>query len=672
VFAVTALREGDEAAATDGLMTTNLRYRGLQGNIRELTRPISLDAQNLPAIMALPEFQPWRAQGGILVSDELGVSALRSWYTAQVGAFPPRVAVREALMAGNDVLMLAEFSAGGDWNEHVANVQNVITFFAETYQNDPVLAARVDESVRRILQLKLRLYGGIFDPAAVLRPDPSTLPENPLRPESGEVVRILQEAATLLYPGPEELADRVPAPPLPTEQIVIFSDARMIQECQRCEPHPLIAPEALEQELLARYGSESADPGALSPDQLTSFSFDLLRRYLTATATADESLALEAAVRDADWIIFLMARVQPDEAPASDAVKLFLRQPTEQLRNSRARLIAIAFGAPYYLDATEISKLTAYYAFYSPQPVAIGVAARLLFQEFNPSGAPPVSVPGLNYDLISRLAPDPGQVIPIELPGLTPVEGAPPNTIDVSFGDQITLRTGVIRDRNGHPVPDSTLVTFNLQYPEQGVQLPPPRVPTVNGIAETTFTLDRVGLLVISAVSEPATQSTTLRITIPDEGQSLVATEVPPTPTATATYTPEPTPTATLTPTATATRTPSPSATATSRPTLTPTPTPPKLLKRGGADVGWETLFLALAGVVVVGGFTGLRGPARARPLLLRRFLLAGACGLAVYVVYMLGLGIGVLPARWGTAGAIVVTTAAALAPLLVSRWRPR
>ena len=43
--------------------------------------------------------------------------------------------------------------------------------------------------------------------------------------------------------------------------------------------------------------------------------------------------------------------------------------------------MVFAFNAPYYLDATDISKLTAYYAFYSKINPFIDVAARILFQE---------------------------------------------------------------------------------------------------------------------------------------------------------------------------------------------------------------------------------------------------------------------------------------------------
>jgi hypothetical protein len=38
--------------------------------------------------------------------------------------------------------------------------------FANRYRDDPVFALQVDEAVLRILRVKLRLYGGEFDPTA--------------------------------------------------------------------------------------------------------------------------------------------------------------------------------------------------------------------------------------------------------------------------------------------------------------------------------------------------------------------------------------------------------------------------------------------------------------------------------------------------------------------------
>ena len=48
------------ARVTDAMMTSHIRYRGLQGNIRQFTAPISFDADGLDSILGLPEFAAWR------------------------------------------------------------------------------------------------------------------------------------------------------------------------------------------------------------------------------------------------------------------------------------------------------------------------------------------------------------------------------------------------------------------------------------------------------------------------------------------------------------------------------------------------------------------------------------------------------------------------------------
>ncbi|RME49233.1 MAG: hypothetical protein D6796_05225, partial [Caldilineae bacterium] len=65
-YAVTVPPAASPDELTDGLMTAHIRYRGLQGNIRDLTKPISLDPQNLPQI--LQSLAPWHEAGGLIVS----------------------------------------------------------------------------------------------------------------------------------------------------------------------------------------------------------------------------------------------------------------------------------------------------------------------------------------------------------------------------------------------------------------------------------------------------------------------------------------------------------------------------------------------------------------------------------------------------------------------------
>ena len=76
---VTAGGDPQAAGTTAALMTSHIRYRGFQGNIRQLTPPISL-APQLQDLWGCRVTVDWRAGGGVLVGGSLGVPALRRYY----------------------------------------------------------------------------------------------------------------------------------------------------------------------------------------------------------------------------------------------------------------------------------------------------------------------------------------------------------------------------------------------------------------------------------------------------------------------------------------------------------------------------------------------------------------------------------------------------------------
>gem|GEM_PF-5380497 len=126
----------------------------------------------------------------------------------------------------------------------------------------------------------------------------------------------------------------------------------------------------------------------------------------------------------------------------------------------------------------------------------------------------PVSVESVGYDLITQTAPDPEQVIALNVSGR--VESSSADSIGIDIGNELRIRTGVILDRNGHIVPDGTPVNFRLIYPLEMIELPRREVTTRNGIAETAIVLDHAGQLEITASSDPATKSTKLVVTVYD------------------------------------------------------------------------------------------------------------------------------------------------------------
>ena len=166
------------------------------------------------------------------------------------------------------------------------------------------------------------------------------------------------------------------------------------------------------------------------------------------------------------------------------------------------------------------------------------MAARLLFQELTPTGASPVSISALGYDLASITGPNPHQIISLtlDLPALpvspgasTPVSTPMPTAVPLfKIGDTIAIRTGVIDDHNGNPVPDGTVVHFSMTLTgEGGNTLQLADTTTTNGIARVSFGLDKPGLLAIRASSDPATLSEVLQLDV-SEGQPAAVTVIVP------------------------------------------------------------------------------------------------------------------------------------------------
>ena len=655
-FAVTQFREDDPQAVADALMTSHIRYRGFQGNIRQLTRPISFDPQALQALMALPEFKPWRSEGGLVVSNALGVPAVRKYYDPQLQTFPHKRIAQEAFLAGNDLLMLSEFALTDSWPEQLENIKSTIQFFRDKYLNDAAFQDRVDDALRRILALKHRLYPD-FSLKAV-QVDTENLAEV-VGQGREEVFQIAQQAITLIYPGREELADRLPSPPLKEEDILIFTEDRQGRDCAECEPFQFIEPEALRNTILRLYGPETI--GQVDPERIHSFTFSQLKQFLTEGSVP--GVDMESLMGDAEWLIFAMLDFNPEDYPLSDGVKALLKLRPDVLPGKK--VVVLAYNAPYYLDSTEISKLTAYYGIYSKVEPFIEASVRALFQEFLPQGASPVSVEGIKYNLITQMEPDPDQVIEVIAPAMLPKEeGATPTPIDLRVGDELRVRTSVILDRNGHPVPDGTPVTFRLFYPAESVESPPHYVTTVDGVAETTIIVERTGELHITVTSDPAKTSNTLKVIIQGDEPATIATLVPtptdtPLPTPTPTPTSTPTDTPTLTPTPTPTDTPMPTAaltptpTSTSEPTAAITPTETPSGKEEGAGEGGESkgrgakrrvdmgdFLLAVVGSIATGGASYMmqRNGGHSLARRLRFFLWSVVSGLSGYSFYGLSL----------------------------------
>jgi beta-N-acetylhexosaminidase len=614
-FKVTQLETDNMAGIADGLMTAHVRYQGLQGNV-----PISLDARNLPALLALKEIAPWRNGGGLVVSPPLGVPAALEGLAAGRDNFPARRLAQDAFVAGNDILLLQDFDFEDNPQAQLINIKNAISFFQERYVSDPNFQTLVDRAARNIIKAKIKIYGNdLLNTGLQQSPDNlQAIGAIPL-----DLEQIAQAGATLITPISEG-ANPLSNPPQRAETILIFSDDRVTQDCAGCLEFALIQTGELEEIMLSLFGPDAT--GQVQPGQIASLGFSDLKAVLSDARPTNNTARTEALIENADWIIFAMLNIDPENYPQSDAVKELLRKRYDDLRNKK--LVLFAFNAPYFLGETEISQLTAYYGFYSKNRDYLRTAARLLFQHFQPAGASPVAIPALGP---LNLSPDPGQTIELEplqkvdtSGNVTVLEKSPEpiTSLDLQVGESIVFRTGVIMDKNGSPVPDGTIVDFFRFYPLEGLSLEPLQSKTKRGVAEITIVKERDTPLQVRASSNLAVNSVTFNI-----GPGIVDT-----PTPTPTLTPTPTDTPMPTPTFTDTATPVPP-TATLEPTPTPLPAPPPPPPVNPVD--FVDLVYSLVSMITIAGIAFTLGGDRfSLEERIRPALVAIAAGLVGYIFY--------------------------------------
>lgn len=528
-FAVTG-NAPNAPSSVDGLLVSHIRYRGLQGNIRATTRPVSFDAQALTQILNLPPFLSWYQNGGLIVSDDLGTRAVRGFYAPGNTPFAPRIVVRDAFLAGNDLLYLGNLQT--DSEDPYRTAQSVITFFVQKYREDSVFAAAVDRAVMRILLSKYRLYGR-FDTLA------SVLPEADLETigeQTAVSFKVARAAATLISPEKQELSQVFPLPPSADERLIFFTDTLEAAQCSTCPPQELFPVNALEQAILRLYGKENG--GQMAASNLKSYSLNDLKSLLES----DTSPLLDD-LRRSDWVILSLAS---NRAESIEIIRRFLGERQDVLR--QRRVVLFFFSAPYYLDSTDLSRLTLSFALFGRSAPFIEVAARLLYQELTPQGASPVSIPATGYDLITATSPDPNQIIRLMLdlpPSVTTPSTITPQPPQYRIGDTITVRTDVILDHNGHPVPDETVVRFSMLLSQEGGGiLEQVEATTHGGIARASFRLEHAGRIEIRASSEPALISEIMQLDVSERAPAIVTVLVP----QTVPSTPAPIPTPIVTP----------------------------------------------------------------------------------------------------------------------------
>ena len=406
---------------------------------------------------------------------------------------------------------------------------------------------------------------------AVLAGEPRTSAETLM----GQVAR---SAVTILYPDPSLQTDPLPPSFRADDRILIISDSRLLRECATCTTETAIGPDEIADTIKQLYGSEAT--GQIDPDLVVSLTFADLTQFLdsrqvapepeptlpvtaTATTTATAGAGTPAAIgapsvidvartitsilalanlapdleffgapaqdknektaeliENADWIIFAMLDVAPVRAPNSNAVSRFLREYGDELGDQR--LVVLALNAPYFLDATEMSRLTTYFGVYSKIDPFLESSVRALFRSYTASGAPPVSVPGTRFaSLAERLSPDANRAIPLQaldIDGAVLAQNAAAaggnSDPDLRSGDTVRIVAGPILDMNGNTVPDGTPVIFRLQFDSDELALAVEPALSQTGVAAREILLDRGGVLRVSATSGAATSGEPIMLNV--------------------------------------------------------------------------------------------------------------------------------------------------------------
>lgn len=518
-FAVTGDSDDPQSIA-DGLLVSHIRYQGLQGNIRATTRPISFDVEALDAILGLQQFASWQAAGGLMVSDDLGTRAVKQFYSPGGGSFSAHDVVRDAFLAGNDLLYFGEIAYSDEQPDNYKTIISIANYFVQKYREDTTFARRVDQSVKRILSAKYRLYHSV----TIFNVIPLANDLENLGESADLISELANESASLISPDSQDLSTLLPSAPRIRERLVFLTGKTSASQCTACPVEDVPAINALQQAVIRLYGPEAENQ--TSNFLVSSYSLETLLAMLDGLSPS----YIENDIKRADWIILSITGTIGNQ-PA--VVSRFLSERQDILGSKK--IVLFSFGAPYYFDSTDISRLTAYYVLYSKQNSFIDAAARLLFKELKPVGASPVSIPGTGYELISAMQPAPDQIIPLFIDiksSVNPTDSTtPPAPTAVplfQIGDILALRTGEIMDHNGHIVPDGTVVRFSMTLTgEAGGILQQVETVTTRGTARASFGLEKPGLLEIHAVSEPATISEVIQLDVSSSGPVAVTVVVP-------------------------------------------------------------------------------------------------------------------------------------------------
>lgn len=338
------------AAGVGAVMTAHLSVPALDATpapVRALApgeNPETDDAAEIARDATVPaSLSPAIVEG--LLRRELGFAGLVVTDAVDMGGivdhFDPGDAAVRAVLAGGDQVIKSP-----DTDAAIAGVRRAVA-------EGRISAARLDQSVARILEAKRRFPAASPDPEAPFRIVD--------RPEHRALAQeIAGRAVTLVHEAPGAL-------PLASTQRVVHLVVNDVAS---------VAPPGRElaRELELRF-SRAPQTFVLDP----------------RSRAEDVEPVLEAAAGADAVLVSLFVRVRTGTGklvlpePARDAI--------ERLSSTGARLVAVSFGNPYV--ASDLPGLPTYLAAYGDQPVMQVAAARALFGEAPITGRLPVTIQGV-------------------------------------------------------------------------------------------------------------------------------------------------------------------------------------------------------------------------------------------------------------------------------------
>ena len=271
---------------------------------------------------------------GLVVSDAFDMGGLVAHYT-------PGEAAILGILAGEDQILKSP------------DIDAAIAAVVDAVRGGRIPEARIDEAVRRILEVKSRLSHSVGTPEEIFR----VLDSQQHRDKADEIAR---KALTLLREEPGAM----PLSKGSTAVILTVSDFDEVTN-----PLPTFAREV----------NRRVDNRA--------------EVFLLDSRSQEEEIPpfLEAA-RHVDYVLLALA-VRARSGAGRIALPEAARRAIEALPPEK-KIIAVSFGSPYIIR--ELPSLETYFAAYGIQGVMQQAAVRAIFGEAGVSGRLPVTIPGLH------------------------------------------------------------------------------------------------------------------------------------------------------------------------------------------------------------------------------------------------------------------------------------